>query len=118
MHYQIDNEPFKLCGDPHDTHELSRWASFFLVRNPGIDGAKWPVFTPEQQEYVTLNINPPQQKTMMKAKECRLWNKLLPEIQKVSGETYIHTHTHLSASRIFLDTHTYTCTFTHTQNSL
>lgn len=65
---------------------MKHWANFARTGNPGIDGAKWPVFTPEQQEYCTLNFNLPQEKTMMRAKECRLWNKLLPEIQKVSDD--------------------------------
>lgn len=65
---------------------MKHWANFARTGNPGIDGAKWPMFTPEQQEYVTLNYNYPEQKRMMRAKECHLWNKLMPKIQKVSDE--------------------------------
>lgn len=77
---RLNNQSFKLCEDPHDTVDFS-----FFVRNPDIDGAKWPAFTPEQQEYVTLNYNHPEVRTMMKAKECHLWNKLIPKMEKVSG---------------------------------
>ncbi|XP_036943123.1 acetylcholinesterase-like [Acanthopagrus latus] len=68
---------------------MKHWANFARTGNPGNEGAKWPVFTTEQQEYVTLNVNPPQQKTMMRAKECRLWNNLLPKIQKVSDDLQV-----------------------------
>lgn len=68
---------------------MKHWANFARTGDPGIDGAKWPVFTPEQQEYVTLNYNHPQQKRMMRAKECHLWNKLMPKIQKVSDELLV-----------------------------
>ncbi|XP_023258749.1 acetylcholinesterase-like isoform X1 [Seriola lalandi dorsalis] len=65
---------------------MKHLANFARTGNPGIDGANWPVFTPEKQDYVTLNYNPPEHKTMMKAQECRLWNKLLPNVQRVSDE--------------------------------
>lgn len=65
---------------------MKHWANFASKGNPGIDGALWPRFTPEHQEYVTLNYNHPQQKRMLKAKECHLWNKLIPSLQKVSDE--------------------------------
>jgi len=58
--------------------------NFPNFRNPGI-GETWPMFTAEQREYVTLNSNPPQLKGMMKARECQLWNKVLPQIQNISG---------------------------------
>ncbi|KAM9359168.1 cholinesterase-like isoform 1-T2 [Symphorus nematophorus] len=65
---------------------MKHWVNFAQTGNPGIDGATWPVFTPEQQEYVTLNYNHPEQKRMMRAKECHLWNKLAPKIEKVSDD--------------------------------
>ncbi|XP_044059306.1 acetylcholinesterase-like [Siniperca chuatsi] len=65
---------------------MKHWANFAQTGNPSIDGANWPVFTHEQQEYVTLNHNRPEQKSMMSAKVCHLWNKLMPKIQKVSDD--------------------------------
>ncbi|KAM4742246.1 acetylcholinesterase-like [Anableps anableps] len=65
---------------------MKHWANFARTGNPGLDGAAWPVFTSERQEYITLNYNHPEQKRMMRAKECHFWNKLLPQIQKTSDE--------------------------------
>ncbi|XP_061924133.1 acetylcholinesterase-like isoform X1 [Entelurus aequoreus] len=65
---------------------LKHWASFARTGNPGVDGAAWPLFTSENQEYVTLNSNLSQTRRMMRAKECYFWNKLIPNIQKVSDE--------------------------------
>ncbi|XP_071352795.1 acetylcholinesterase-like [Trachinotus anak] len=65
---------------------MKHWANFARTGNPGIDGANWPAFTPEQQNYVTLNYNPPEHKTMMRARECHLWNKLIPNVQRVSDD--------------------------------
>ncbi|CAJ1065721.1 LOW QUALITY PROTEIN: acetylcholinesterase-like [Xyrichtys novacula] len=65
---------------------MKHWANFARTGNPSIDGAQWPTFTPEQRGYVTLDYNHPQQKRMMRAKECHLWNKVLPGIQKVSDD--------------------------------
>ncbi|XP_063763739.1 cholinesterase-like [Eleginops maclovinus] len=65
---------------------MKHWANFARLGNPGLDGANWPVFTPEKQEYVTLNYNHPDKRNMMSAKECHLWNKLIPKVQGVSDE--------------------------------
>ncbi|XP_029302493.1 LOW QUALITY PROTEIN: acetylcholinesterase-like [Cottoperca gobio] len=65
---------------------MKHWANFARTGNPGIDGANWPVFTPEQQEYVTLNYNHPEQNRMMRAKECHFWDTLMPKVQKVSDD--------------------------------
>nr|XP_057936654.1 acetylcholinesterase-like isoform X1 [Doryrhamphus excisus] len=65
---------------------LKHWANFARTGNPGIDGATWPLFTAEHQEYVTLNSNLPETRRMMRAKECYFWNKLIPRIQKISNE--------------------------------
>ena len=56
-----------------------------FVRDPGIDGANWPTFTPQQQDHVTLNYNRPEHRTMMKPQECQLWNKIIPGLQRISG---------------------------------
>ncbi|XP_035535867.1 acetylcholinesterase-like [Morone saxatilis] len=65
---------------------MKHWANFARTGNPSIDGANWPEFTPELQEYVTLNSNHPEQKSMMKVKECHLLSKLMPKIDKVSDD--------------------------------
>uniref|UniRef100_UPI0037E7E002 acetylcholinesterase-like n=1 Tax=Semicossyphus pulcher TaxID=241346 RepID=UPI0037E7E002 len=64
---------------------MKHWANFARTGNPGLDGASWPMFAPEEQ-YVTLNYNHPEQKSMLRAKECRFWNKLMPNLQKVSDD--------------------------------
>ncbi|XP_034404571.1 cholinesterase-like [Cyclopterus lumpus] len=65
---------------------MKHWANFARTGNPGIDGDNWPTFTPEQQEYVTLNTNHPERKRMLRAKECQLWNTFLPKVQQVSDD--------------------------------
>uniref|UniRef100_A0A8D3DI17 Carboxylic ester hydrolase n=1 Tax=Scophthalmus maximus TaxID=52904 RepID=A0A8D3DI17_SCOMX len=68
---------------------MKHWANFARTGDPGIDGVQWPAFTPQQQEYVTLNTNPPEPKTMMRAQECQLWNKLIPRVSLLTKH-YLH----------------------------
>ncbi|XP_037124588.1 acetylcholinesterase-like [Syngnathus acus] len=65
---------------------LKHWGNFARTGNPGIDGVAWPLFTPEGQEYFTLNSDLPEKRSMMRAKDCYLWNKVMPGIQKISDE--------------------------------
>lgn len=65
---------------------MKHWANFARTGNPGLEGAKWPVFTVQEQKYVTLNYKHPEEKTMMKAKECQLWSKFIPKVQSVSDK--------------------------------
>ncbi|XP_029965176.1 acetylcholinesterase-like [Salarias fasciatus] len=65
---------------------MKHWANFARTGNPGTDGAQWPAFTQEYQEYVTLNHHLPQLKKMMRAKECHLWNHFIPQMQNVSDQ--------------------------------
>ncbi|XP_018536669.1 acetylcholinesterase [Lates calcarifer] len=65
---------------------MKHWTNFARTGNLKIDGANWPAFTPDQQHYVTLNTYPPQKKTMLKAHECHLWTKLLPNLQRASDD--------------------------------
>ncbi|KAG7226087.1 hypothetical protein INR49_018698 [Caranx melampygus] len=65
---------------------MKHWANFARTGNPSTDGFQWPMYTPEKQEYVTLNYHPPQIKKMMSAHECHLWNKLMPSVQRVSDD--------------------------------
>ncbi|KAM4628420.1 cholinesterase-like [Polymixia lowei] len=64
---------------------MKHWANFARTGNPSIGGADWPIFTTERQDYVTLNSQPPQQKSMLRAQQCHFWSNLKPEIQQVSG---------------------------------
>ncbi|XP_077467543.1 cholinesterase-like [Stigmatopora argus] len=65
---------------------MKHWANFARTGNPRIDGAEWPLFTPDLQEYVTLNSHLPEKRRMMKAKECYLWNKVMSKIKKFSDD--------------------------------
>ncbi|CAN9511484.1 unnamed protein product [Ophioblennius macclurei] len=65
---------------------MKHWANFARTGDPVIDGTSWPAFTKEHQEYVTLNNHQPQVKKMIRAKECHLWNKFLPQIRNISDE--------------------------------
>lgn len=82
---------------------LSHLASFFFnVRNPSIDKDKWPLFTPENREYITLNTSLPEKKTKLKAKKCHFWSKIFPQMMSLSGK--IHT-IYLHWIQICYDTH-------------
>uniref|UniRef100_A0A669DHP0 Carboxylic ester hydrolase n=1 Tax=Oreochromis niloticus TaxID=8128 RepID=A0A669DHP0_ORENI len=74
---------------------MKHWANFARTGNPGLEGAKWPVFTVEEQKYVTLNYKHPEEKTMMRAKECQLWSKFIPKVQSMSGWIHKHPHTYM-----------------------
>ncbi|XP_047451175.1 acetylcholinesterase-like [Mugil cephalus] len=63
---------------------MKHWTNFARAGDPGNVGAKWPTFNLEQQEYVILNSNDLEHRTMMRAKECQLWNTLMPQLQTVS----------------------------------
>ncbi|XP_031608532.1 cholinesterase-like [Oreochromis aureus] len=65
---------------------MKHWTNFARTGNPGLEGAKWPVFTVEEQKYVTLNYKHPEEKTMMRAKECQLWSKFIPKVQSMSDK--------------------------------
>lgn len=65
---------------------MKHWANFARTGNPSIDGAPWPIFTPEKREYVTLNYNPPELRRNLRPKECHLWNTLIQKIQMVADD--------------------------------
>ncbi|XP_029373546.1 cholinesterase-like [Echeneis naucrates] len=71
---------------------MKHWANFARTGNPRIDGVDWPAVTPDQQDYITLNYNPPENKTMMRAQECHLWYKLIPKVQSLSDELQSCNH--------------------------
>ncbi|KAL6478589.1 hypothetical protein MHYP_G00120220 [Metynnis hypsauchen] len=65
---------------------MRHWANFAKSGNPSAEGSAWPPFTLEQQEYVTLNTNPPQTLRMLRAQQCKFWDSFLPKLQHVTGE--------------------------------
>uniref|UniRef100_A0A8C6SPN8 Carboxylic ester hydrolase n=1 Tax=Neogobius melanostomus TaxID=47308 RepID=A0A8C6SPN8_9GOBI len=65
---------------------MKHWANFARTGNPGIDGAAWPHFTSEKQEYVTLNSRYPEIRTQIRPQECHLWNTVVPKIQRISDD--------------------------------
>ncbi|KAM9801347.1 cholinesterase-like [Neosynchiropus ocellatus] len=76
---------------------MKHWGNFARAGDPGIDGASWPKFTADQQEYVTLNQNHPEQKTMLKVQECQLWNKLIPQMEQVTEHLAVCLASHGNA---------------------
>ncbi|KAM3875345.1 cholinesterase-like [Diretmus argenteus] len=71
---------------------MKHWANFARTGNPRTKEDDWPLFTPEQQQYVTLNCDPPKTKRMMRAQQCHLWNALIPKIQQVSDDLLSCVH--------------------------
>lgn len=65
---------------------MKHWANFARTGNPSIDGAAWPQFTSEKQEYVTLNSRHPETRTQLRPQECHLWNIVVPKIQTISDD--------------------------------
>uniref|UniRef100_A0A4W6E800 Carboxylic ester hydrolase n=2 Tax=Lates calcarifer TaxID=8187 RepID=A0A4W6E800_LATCA len=65
---------------------IKHWTNFAKTGNPGIEGVEWPLHSAEKQEYLTLSVNASEKKTKLKAHECHLWTKLLPNIQKASDD--------------------------------
>ncbi|XP_036441524.1 cholinesterase-like [Colossoma macropomum] len=63
---------------------MRHWANFAKSGNPSAEGSAWPPFTVEQQEYVTLNTNPPQTLRMLRAQQCKFWDSFLPKLQHVT----------------------------------
>lgn len=68
--------------------------SFLSFRNPDGNGNNWPLFTPENKEYVILDTKAPENKLDLRANECEFWNTLLPQIRMMEGkDTSTDTHT-------------------------
>ncbi|KAJ0063495.1 hypothetical protein NL108_002784 [Boleophthalmus pectinirostris] len=65
---------------------MKHWANFAKTGNPSIGGAEWPQFTEDKMEYVTLNYQHPEIRSHLKARECRFWTTVVPEIQKISDK--------------------------------
>ncbi|KAM9452560.1 acetylcholinesterase-like isoform 9-T10 [Salvelinus alpinus] len=56
----------------------------FAQRNPSIEEGDWPLFTVDQQEYITLNSSPPHTQKRLAAHQCQFWNNFLPKLQDVT----------------------------------
>ncbi|CAF95208.1 unnamed protein product, partial [Tetraodon nigroviridis] len=53
---------------------MKYWATFARTGNPGTDGQPWPMFTPENKKYITLDTQAPQFKSNLRAEECMFWD--------------------------------------------
>uniref|UniRef100_H3C766 Carboxylic ester hydrolase n=1 Tax=Tetraodon nigroviridis TaxID=99883 RepID=H3C766_TETNG len=56
---------------------MKYWATFARTGNPGIDGQPWPMFTPENKKYITLDTQAPQFKSNLRAEECMFWDLII-----------------------------------------
>uniref|UniRef100_A0A3Q3X9W9 Carboxylic ester hydrolase n=1 Tax=Mola mola TaxID=94237 RepID=A0A3Q3X9W9_MOLML len=56
---------------------MKHWANFARTGNPGVDGDTWPMFSPENKEYVTLDTNLPEKKMNLRGSQCFFWNSLM-----------------------------------------
>ncbi|XP_072551548.1 cholinesterase-like [Salminus brasiliensis] len=63
---------------------MRHWANFAKTGNPSAEGSAWPPFTVEQQEFVSLNTNPPHTLRMLRAQQCKFWDSFLPKLQHVT----------------------------------
>ncbi|XP_041919797.1 cholinesterase-like isoform X1 [Alosa sapidissima] len=61
---------------------MRHWANFARTGDPGTEGSAWPLFSTEQQEYLTLNADAPQTHRKMKAQQCKFWDSFLPKLQR------------------------------------
>ena len=57
-----------------------------VLRDPSLEGSVWPPFSPEQQEYVTLNADSPQTHRKLRAQQCKFWDSFLPKLQGFTRE--------------------------------
>ncbi|XP_064409063.1 acetylcholinesterase-like isoform X1 [Latimeria chalumnae] len=74
-----------------DEEMLSRkmmryWSNFARRGNPNdiSDGQKWPIFTPPDQQYITLNAEPIRVHRGVRVQECAFWNRFLPKLLNVT----------------------------------
>ncbi|XP_062408826.1 cholinesterase-like isoform X2 [Sardina pilchardus] len=65
---------------------MRHWANFARTGDPGTADSVWPLFSTEQQEYLTLNADAPQTLRKMKAQQCQFWDSFLPKLQGSTGE--------------------------------
>nr|XP_046172145.1 cholinesterase-like isoform X1 [Oncorhynchus gorbuscha]XP_046172146.1 cholinesterase-like isoform X1 [Oncorhynchus gorbuscha]XP_046172147.1 cholinesterase-like isoform X1 [Oncorhynchus gorbuscha] len=63
---------------------MKYWANMARTGNPSIEEGDWPLFTVDQQEYITLNSSPPHTQKRLAAHQCQFWNNFLPKLQEVT----------------------------------
>lgn len=81
-------------------------------RNPGIDGYKWPLFSPTRKDYVTIDTKPSHVGSRLKADRCHFWNVDVPKIllsgegNACSHDAHHHhhssSHTNTNGKQVFL----------------
>ncbi|NXE53141.1 CHLE Cholinesterase, partial [Casuarius casuarius] len=67
---------------------LRYWASFAKTGTPNAtlaNGTRWPVFTSTEQKYLTLNTEPSEIRTKLRAQQCRFWNTFFPKVLEMTG---------------------------------
>ncbi|XP_067275694.1 cholinesterase-like isoform X2 [Pseudorasbora parva] len=63
---------------------MEHWGNFARSGDPSVEGADWPPFTLEHQQYVTLNTGLSQTLRMLRAQQCKFWDSFLPKLQYVT----------------------------------
>ncbi|XP_048024406.1 cholinesterase-like isoform X3 [Megalobrama amblycephala] len=64
---------------------MEHWSNFARSGDPSVEGADWPLFTLEHQQYVTLNTGLSQTLRMLRAQQCKFWDSFLPKLQCVTA---------------------------------
>ncbi|KAL0969976.1 hypothetical protein UPYG_G00235470 [Umbra pygmaea] len=64
---------------------MKYWANLARTGDPRMEEEDWPVFTLEQQEYITLNCAPPLIRKKLAANQCQFWTNFLPKLQDTIG---------------------------------
>ncbi|KAK7151753.1 hypothetical protein R3I94_008181 [Phoxinus phoxinus] len=63
---------------------MEHWSNFARNGDPSVEGADWPPFMLEHQQYVTLNTGLSQTLRMLRAQQCKFWDSFLPKLQYVT----------------------------------
>ncbi|XP_073706329.1 cholinesterase-like [Garra rufa] len=64
---------------------MAHWSNFARTGDPSAEGADWPPFTLEHQQYITLNTGLSQTLRMLRAQQCKFWDSFLPKLQYVTA---------------------------------
>ncbi|KAJ8007879.1 hypothetical protein DPEC_G00098760 [Dallia pectoralis] len=64
---------------------MKYWANMARTGNPSIEKEDWPLFTLDQQEYITINSAPPMIQKKLAANQCQFWTNFLPKLQDAIG---------------------------------
>ncbi|CAB1348242.1 unnamed protein product [Coregonus sp. 'balchen'] len=69
------------------------WVNMGRTRNPSVEEGDWPLFTLDQQEYISLNSSPPHTQRRLTTNQCQFWNNFLPKLQDVTvGREWVMLH--------------------------